>query len=249
MKALLAVVFSVLLSAAAYADNNGNNGNNNGANQDHTCQGGHNCNEGGGSGQQEQEQAQSQTQGQIQNQVLNSQNKNHNKNISSAQSTSEAMSHSSSVNESVATGGTSNADLDSATNVEIGDAIQNTIYEYEAVAQSVSSLNLPYCADGAGAGDKSGSFNVGGLAYICELQMAMQITLASVPAELEAAKNCKDDPEQVQIHLARAHDALNRVSHMSRKAFEYIDKREHTAAAGSFFRDVWWILGLIALAL
>ena len=39
-------VLSMIFSVPAFATGNGNNGNN--GNQDHTCQGGHNCNEGSG---------------------------------------------------------------------------------------------------------------------------------------------------------------------------------------------------------
>tara|TARA_R110002020_G_scaffold42958_1_gene125285 strand:- start:2355 stop:3107 length:753 start_codon:yes stop_codon:yes gene_type:complete len=226
--------------------------------QNHTCQGGHNCNQSGGA----QTQTQAQEQGQKQGQVAHGGEGGTGIGGNSRANSMARGGHGGSASADGGAGGSvgdirlggdthsSESDNSNQSDVNVADySLTSVTTEYEAVAETVSSLNLAHCSDGGSVGDDSRSFNIGGVNYICEITMAMPVALLIVEAELAAARNCKDDSEMQQEHLARAHEALEEAKAMASHAADYVDNRSWTANIGSFFRDTWWGFAILLLVI
>ena len=114
------------------------------------------------------------------------------------------------------------------------------------MAESVNSLNLAYCSDGAGGSGKSGSFSVGRVNYICEITLAVPLVLSQIPAELEGAKRAIHRVEY-ERRMANARDLLDKSKDMIDHAYDYINNRSATASVGAWISDTWWLLALVAL--
>lgn len=127
------------------------------------------------------------------------------------------------------------ADSQNTTTIEGGDTTLQTINEYEAVSQAVSSLNLAYCSDGVGVQVKDGGLNAAGMNYICEITMAIPVMLATVKADINNG------------NIDEAKKTLDDIRAMTREAYEYIETRGVTAPLGGFIRDTWWIIALLVL--
>ena len=129
--------------------------------------------------------------------------------------------------------------IDSGAEVAIttGDTVLHTIREYEAVAQSVSSLNLGYCTSGGGVADKVASFNVGGTEFLCQINIL-------IPMITGKAKNLHE-----QGDLAGAAAELKKIDALVEMGVKYLKRRAWTSWMEGLFRDIWWIFALALIGL
>ncbi len=121
--------------------------------------------------------------------------------------------------------------------VSSGDTILSTIHEYEAVAQAIGSLHLGRCTNGGGAGSKRASFNVGGSDFLCDITYI-------VPLITGKAKNLYNQG----LH-DEAYFELQKIDELIEMALNYLHDREKTASWGAWFRDLWWIMAIVLVAL
>jgi len=144
-------------------------------------------------------------------------------------------------------------DNDSRSDSTINDSRQTLIQirsEWKEAAQAVSSLNLAYCSDGGSAGDRSASFNVAGVSYVCEVAQSIPQMLSAIPVILKAAESYPDGSEIQKYELDKAKRILNEVAViLGEELPNYIHSRAKTAPIGAFFRDTWFMWGLLLIAL
>ncbi len=144
-----------------------------------------------------------------------------------------------------------NSDSSSDSQINSSDqTIMQVRNRYEEAAQAVNSLNLAYCADGGGAGDKSASFNVGGVSYVCEVAQSIPQMLSAIPSILKAAESYPAGSNIRKAEIAKAKKILDEVYVIVGEELpSYIHSRSNTAAFGAFFRDTWFVWGLLLIAL
>jgi hypothetical protein len=143
----------------------------------------------------------------------------------------------------ITNGSDSSANADSKTVVQIKE-------EYQVAANTISSLNLTYCSDGAGAADRDASFNLGGVNYVCEISIAIPQMLSAVPALLKAAEQYPEGSREREIEKAKAQLVLSKVNNiLTNDLADYIEARGYTAPIGSATRDLWVLLALMLIAL
>jgi len=142
---------------------------------------------------------------------------------------------------------------DSEASSEADSSSQTTLQirqRYEETARAVSSLNLSYCADGGGAGDKNASFNVGGTSYTCEVAQAIPQMLSAIPMLLKAAESYPQGSDIQKAELAKAKKILDEVYViLGEELPDYIHSRSNTAPFGAFMKDTWFVWGLLLIAL
>ena len=103
------------------------------------------------------------------------------------------------------------------------------IDRHDEVANTVPSLNLAHCSDGAGAAGKSASVNTGGVNYVCESTRGIATILLTLPQET---------PEDVTTKLEQAKD-------IKQDVYDYLKLRKYTAAFGAAVRDLWLGVGIL----
>ena len=91
------------------------------------------------------------------------------------------------------------------------DTVVQIKREYEAVAETISSLNLSYCQTGLGAANKDASFNIGGLDYPCAVAASIPQMLSAIAPLMKAAEGYPVGSEGRDRHLNQARNILNRV--------------------------------------
>lgn len=140
---------------------------------------------------------------------------------------------------------------DSSAASEVVSSNQATVqFKRQEVANSVSSLALPYCGEGGGAGNKSGSFNIGGVTYPCEIAILIPQMLSQVKRLENAANQYPSGSFERNQKLAQASKLEQDVQEiLGVDAVKYLHGRSKTAGLGGLMRDSWPILILIGLAL
>jgi len=142
---------------------------------------------------------------------------------------------------------------DSRSDSTINDSSRQIIQirsEWQEAAQAVNSLNLAYCSDGGSAGDRNASFNVAGVSYVCEVAQSIPQMLSAIPVILKAAESYPDGSEIQKYELDKAKRILNEVAViLGEELPNYIHSRAKTAPIGAFFRDTWFMWGLLLIAL
>jgi hypothetical protein len=207
MKKLIASIIALALSGAVLAG------------QDHTCQGGHNCNDQGGATQILQTTQvlnnQEQVQGQLQFQKSISGSESDSTSKSYSDSTSKSYSEGGS-SKSISKGGSSKSSSQGGSSTSGSSNDINIDHGYEEAAASAASLYSQGCQVGVSGQTKDGGTSILLDDFVCS-------TLKLVDAEAEALKRCKPaDQECIDYHEERIH-------HFLEVAGDHIDDTENTA--------------------
>ena len=111
--------------------------------------------------------------------------------------------------------------------------------EFKEVSRSISSLNLSYCQDGMGGSNKSGSINIGGVNYTCEVANAVPQMLSVVAPLLKDAESYPVGHKMRERRKAEAREVLNRVYQILGKDLpDYIERQSDFAKIWGGFKSI-----------
>ena len=142
-------------------------------------------------------------------------------------------------------------------NIDVGSSASNelntrdtTVIRQEAsqVANAVASLSLPFCGDGSGGSTKSGSFNIGGTSYSCEVSRLVAVMD-------EHSSNLLIRANQYPPGSFERNQAIDRAAQLQTKIFkilgddsvEYLTNRGNTAAWSTWIKDFWPVILAVIL--
>jgi hypothetical protein len=149
-------------------------------------------------------------------------------------------------------GAASKSNSDSAaksnSNSANGDQKVNVRTRYDAVTSSAAALYLPYCGTGASAQSADYGMSMAQVAYICEAQMALSMSMILVEADLASFDaNRENDKLLADEYLISAHNHMMDSEEIIIDVVSYIDQRRNTAGIESTSKALAWPIGMVGL--